>query len=296
MDFAKIYIAQSISAASNNLRLNNQQIEVIALLRDSLIKSDNIEEDIRNMKKITELSTLAIRLSEIMNYLSHGQIDLFKVSEKFREHSQYLIKDLSHMLEMVNPATIKSSLEKMKTINQPVHTTEDTNSENSISVDPSKRNTDASELESTNISDERENPATKVIGSKDKDANFFQNYESSVLKPIKQIDALLKTLNEENINKEELLSLSALMERNGKLSSRIGFDIISNMHSIISYSLFLLGSGELKPIKENVESIRACLIVIVAVVKGKEVDITNYLNRAESFGNKIQSIKVKENI
>jgi hypothetical protein len=296
MDFAKIYIAQSISAASNNLRLNNQQIEVIALLRDSLIKSDNIEEDIRNMKKITELSTLAIRLSEIMNYLTHGQIDLFKVSEKFREHSQYLIKDLSHMLEMVNPATIKSSLEKMKTSNQPVHTIEENHQENGIAVDPSKRNTDASELDSNNFSNEIDNSSTKVIGSKDKDATFFQNYESSVLKPIKQIDTILKALNEDNLNKEELLDLAALMERNGKLSSRIGFDIISNMHSIISRSLFLLGTGELKPEKENIESIRACLIVIVAVVRGKEVDITNYLNRAESFGNKIQSIKVKENI
>lgn len=296
MDFVKIYIAQSISAASNNLRLNNQQIEVIALLRDSLIKSDNIEEDIRNMKKITELSTLAIRLSEIMNYLTPGQIDLFKVSEKFREHSQYLIKDLSHMLEMVNPATIKSSLEKMKTINQPVHSAEENHQENGIAVDPSKRNTDAAELDANNFSNDVDGFSTKVIGSKDKDATFFQNYESSVLKPIKQIDTILKALNEDNLNKEELLDLAALMERNGKLSSRIGFDIISNMHSIISRSLFLLGTGELKPEKENIESVRACLIVIVAVVRGKEVDITNYLNRAESFGNKIQSINVKENI
>jgi hypothetical protein len=68
------------------------------------------------------------------------------------------------------------------------------------------------------------------------------------------------------------------------------------MHTIISHALLLLGSGEIKPLKEIIESIRACLIVIVAVVRGKEVDITNYLNRAEAFGNKIQFIKVKENI
>jgi hypothetical protein len=35
---------------------------------------------------------------------------------------------------------------------------------------------------------------------------------------------------------------------------------------------------------------RACLIVIVAVVRGKEVDITNYLNRAENFGRQIQDL------
>jgi hypothetical protein len=296
MDFAKLYIAQSISAASNNLRLNNQQIEVIALLRDSLIKSENIEEDIRNMKKITELSTLAIRLSEIMNYLTHGQIDLFKVSEKFREHSQYLIKDLSHLLEMVNPSSVKTSLEKLKTINQPTTTIDENGSGNGIAIDPSKRNTEATELEQGFDSEVNDSPAADVIDEKDKEAAFFQNYESSVLKPIKQIDTILKSLNEENLNKEELLNLSSVMEKNGKLSSRIGFEIISNMHTIISHALLLLGSGEIKPLKEIIESIRACLIVIVAVVRGKEVDITNYLNRAEAFGNKIQFIKVKENI
>lgn len=296
MDFAKLYIAQSISAASNNLRLNNQQIEVIALLRDSLIKSENIEDTIRNMKKITELSTLAIRLSEIMNYLTHGQIDLFKVSEKFRAHSQYLIKDLSHMLEMVNPASVKTSLDKLKSMNQSLQGASDIDSGNGIAVDLSNRNTGAHELNGKIIPDTSDNPTAKVIDSKDKEAAFFQNYESSVLKPIKQIDTLLKTLNEENVNEEELLELGALMEKNGKLSSRIGFEIIANMHAIISHALLLIGSGDLKPIKEIVESLRACLIVIVAVVRGKDVDITNYLNRAEAFGTKIQILKIKENI
>jgi hypothetical protein len=36
------------------------------------------------------------------------------------------------------------------------------------------------------------------------------------------------------------------------------------------------------------------LIVIVAVVRGKDVDINNYLNKAEQFGNQIIKIKSKE--
>ncbi len=295
MDFAKIYIAQSISAAANNLRLNNQQIEVIALLRDSLIKADSIDEQIRSMKKVTELSTLAIRLSEIMNYLTHGQIDLFKVSEKFREHSQYLIKDLSHMLEMVNPALLKTSLDKAKNISEQTAAINNSVQTNEIAIDPSDRNTNADEL-IFNHQLEEKLPTVQIINSENKDAAFFQNYESSVLKPIKQIDALLKNLNEETVNQEEVLNLSEVMAKNAKLSSRIGFEIISGMHSIIANALKLLGEGVIKPEKEIIESVRACLIVIVAVVRGKEVDITPYLNRAEMFGKKIQTKKVKENI
>ena len=105
MELIKQYIVQSISAASNNLRLSTEKIEVVALLREIIVKSENLESDIRSMKKVTELSTLAIRLNDIYNYLTQGQIDLFKFSDKFKEHSQYLIKDLSHMLDMVNPVT-----------------------------------------------------------------------------------------------------------------------------------------------------------------------------------------------
>jgi len=39
---------------------------------------------------------------------------------------------------------------------------------------------------------------------------------------------------------------------------------------------------------------RACLIVIVAVVRGKDVDITNYLNKAEDFERKIRTTNSKE--
>ncbi len=50
------------------------------------------------------------------------------------------------------------------------------------------------------------------------------------------------------------------------------------------------------PGKEVIESLRACLIVIVAVVRGKEVDISNYLNRAEDFGNKLATIKLRKHL
>ena len=113
MNLIKQYITQSITTASNNLRLSNQKIEVVALLRDFIIKSDDLENDLKSMKKVTELSTLAIRLNDIYSYLSQPHIDLFKLSDKIKEHSSWLIKDISHMLDMVNPVTLAQALEKI---------------------------------------------------------------------------------------------------------------------------------------------------------------------------------------
>ena len=111
MDLIKHYINQSITIAANNLRLNNQQIEVVALLKQTISKSENLSDDLINMKKITELSLLAIRLNEIYNSLTQNPIDLLKISDQFKEHSRYLIKDLGHMLDITTPAVFKTAIE-----------------------------------------------------------------------------------------------------------------------------------------------------------------------------------------
>ena len=84
------------------------------------------------------------------------------------------------------------------------------------------------------------------------------------------------------------------MDENSVLSRKIGFEILAGMHRIISRALILIRNRDLMPGKEVIENLRACLIVIVAVVRGKDVDINNYLNKAEQFGNQIIKIKSKE--
>lgn len=283
MELVKQYINQSITAASNNLRLNSQQIEIVAMLKTTISKSSDLGNDLITMKKITELSTLAIRLNEIYNFLTQNQIDLMKISDHFREHSRYLIKDLSHMLENVTPAAFQKSIEKLNP--KPVIGSE-------IDVDLSKRHAE----DGLFIKPESDTLKEKLVLDEaiDDEELFFQNYESTILKPVKPLDNLLKDLSKSEIDYNLVLSFAKTMKANGLLSTKIGFDIIANMHWIISKALNLIGTRNLMPGKDVLESIRACLIVIVAVVKGKEVDITNYLNKAEEFGNNLAAINVRE--
>ena len=302
MNLIKQYIIQSITTASNNLRLSSQKIEVVALLRDFIVKSEDLSNDLKDMKKVTELSTLAIRLNEIYSYLTQPQIDLFKISDKIKEHSSWLIKDLSHMLDMVNPATFSQALEKIsiKPVSEPANTNTVPESNEGISVDLSRRkledNTFDKNSEINNKKIESEKIKENLIFEEEKEDEdlFFQNYETSILKPIKPIDLMLKNISENNIDQNEIIKFAHVMKKNGELSSKIGFEIISNMHKVVSKALFLINTNKLAVSKDVVEALRACLIVIVAVVRGKEVDITNYLNKAEEFGKRIQNIKIKE--
>lgn len=286
MDLVKQYIIQSITIAANNLRLNNQQIEVVALLKEAINKSENLSDDLINMKKITELSLLAIRLNEIYNFLTQTPIDLLKISDQFKEHSRQLIKDLGHMLDISTPASFKIAIDKLKTGLS--FTKEE------IKVDLSKRIPEDEPF----IKSDTEKIKEKIILEDEKDDidddELIQKFESTIINPIKPLDNLFKKLSTEEVDYEELIRFAKIMKTNGELSRRIGFEILSNMHSIISKALLLIRNRDLMPGKEVIESLRACLIVIVAVVRGKEVDISNYLNKAEDFGNKLATIKLKE--
>ncbi len=286
MNLIKQYIIQSITNAANSLRLSTQKIEVVGLLKELISKSEDLEADIIKMKKITQFSTLAIRLNEIYNYLIQSQVDMSKLSDKFREHSQYLIKDLNNMLENVGPVSFKEAVEVF-------YNKDRSESSGEINIDLSRRTAGDITFEPEN----RESIKEKIIMDEEKEDDiFFQNYESTVLKPIKPLDAMLKNLAEGETDEADIISFADTLNHNAEVSSRAGFEIIANMHKITAKALRLINNKFLTPDKATVESMRACLIVIVAVVRGKEVDITNYLNRAEEFGERIDLINTKENI
>lgn len=285
MDFIKQYITQSITIAANNLRLNNQQIEVVALLKQTISKSEYLSDDLINMKKITELSLLAIRLNDIYNSLTQNPIDLLKISDQFKEHSRYLIKDLGHMLDITTPAVFKTAIEKLN--GAIVFPKEE------IKIDLSKRIPE----EDPFIKSETEEIKENIIFSEDienEDEELIQKFEPTILGPIKPLDNVLKKISNNEIDYEELIKYAQIMDDNAALSRKIGFEILSGMHRIVSKALILIKNRELMPGKEVIENLRACLIVIVAVVRGKDVDINSYLNKAEEFGNKLATIKSKE--
>lgn len=298
MEFIKQYIVQSISAASNSLRLNNQKIEVVALLREIILKSDNLENDIKEMKKITEVSTLAIRLHEIFTFLTQSTIDFFKISEKFKDHSRYLIKDLSHLLDVATPHSISGMMEKLRKdkIAEPPLDSADVVIEKpagEIPVDLSRRTDSYPVFNSTFDKEDFIKEKEDIIfedNSNSSENDITDNFEDIILKPIKAFEPLLKLLIVNDLSISVIQDYIAIFKKNAQLSETANFDVIANMHRIAAKALNLIVSNKLSVDKETVECIRACLIVIVAIVKGKNVDITNYLNKAKDFGQKILTV------
>ncbi len=280
MDFAKQYIIQCIVAAANNLRLSSEKIETVAILKERLSDAESLAEEIKNFKKLTELSKLGIKLGEIHASIDNGKIDFLKLSERFKEHSYNIVKELTQTLDVLTPTAARQLFNKdfenpirVDFTNRPI---KNSNYQFEKTIEVSKR-TKADEMKEAIILDDL---------NKEYDFNF-ENYEETVLKPIKELDSFLNRVLKFDYTENEINGYIKIMNVNGELSKKVGFDVLSNMHLILANGLKLINQKVIAPSINVIESLRACLIVIVAVIKGKEVDITSYLSRAENFGKSI---------
>ncbi len=296
MNLVKQYITQTISSASNNLRLSTEKIEVVALLRQAINQSDSLEEDFRKMKTITALSKLAIKLNEIYNYLTKEQVDFQKISQKFNEHSQYLIRDLNQMLDSVSPASFKTLLDKVQNNSEPageIKKEEDTAAvkEEETAAVPEQVPESEPAAVSEKIQPKEDENKSPGNGNTEDDKDF----KEQILLPIRPLDDFLKKISSGSPETGNLDDYLIILKENGIVSYDKGYSTVAHMHDTIYKALKLFKSGGLKPTKEVTESLRACLIVIATLIRNKAVDITTYLNLAEEFGKRIETIKQDKN-
>lgn len=289
MDLSRQYIIQCIITASNNLRLSSEKIESVALLRERLQKSEILSEEIKVFKKITELSKFGVKLGEILSFIENGKIDFAKLSDQFKEHSYSLIKDLSYLLDVVTPQMMRELFQKFENTSIDVDLTK---SPISPEADDKLNNAVSKEINIPKRSRADELKEEIIFDELNKEDNFsFEQYESKVLRPIKDLDAFMNRIQKYDFTENEINTNIRIMKDNAVLSQKVGFEVLSNMHSIFAAGLELINQKKIAPSANVVDSLRACLIVIVAVVRGKEVDITNYLTKAEDFGKTILQTK-----
>ena len=285
MEYIKQYLLQGITVAASNIRLNNQRIEILAMLKEVISKSKDIHGDLIRMKKITELSKLAIKFSEMVYYLEEGSIDFLKLSDKFREQSFNLIKELTHMLDLVNPQIFKATLERLiETEHKIVEiiVDDEVNLVSKFESNIPSLKAENAELASSGLLQSRLIAAQEVKTLKDEQQQF-NSFENNILSPIKSIDTFLSEIIINTEVPDQVNDYLRIIKVNANLSKENGFEILTQMHEILAEGLTQLKSKSLIPSKEIIESLRACLIVIVAVVKSKEVDITNYLKSSRSI-------------
>lgn len=219
MDLKKQYIIQTISVAANNLRLSSEKIEVLGLLKETILNAGDLETLIASMKKITQFSKLAIKLQEIYNYLKLNKIDFLKLSDKFKEHTQLVVKDLNLALDALTPNSYNAINIKLNEFS--LNSSTDGHRDESLTIDFTDRKsllTDkmrTARIKENYIFEEETND----------DQLFFQNFEATILKPVKEIELVLKNLGNGEFKSTELRQYESVMRVNASLSEKFGTEI-----------------------------------------------------------------------
>ncbi|MCK5458098.1 MAG: hypothetical protein KAI45_13300, partial [Melioribacteraceae bacterium] len=280
------YIIQAISVASNNLRLSSDKIETVAILKEHFEKCEQFENQIKKMKTKTELSKFAIKLWESFQFVSSSHLDFLKVTDVFKEHSHNLVIELSNLLDIISPEKLREMLSTMEGEREISVTLESGKIKTEIPTEAEIRKIVAIDEETSKESAERDELKEELIlgGLQNSNSFDFNDFEEVILKPISKLELLLKKMLTDTTIGINYSSYISLMKKNADISTEIGFTILADMYTIFYTAFTLIESKRLEVDKNLIESLRACLIVIVAVVRGKDVDITNYLNKAENLG------------
>jgi len=282
-NFEKEYIIQCIASAANNLRLSSEKIEIIALLRDFLNKASDINASINELKTTTAFSKLAIQLSSILFDLNKGKIDFMRVSERFRDDTLKIISETGRLLETTNPGEVSRTFEKLSLKSMQISV--DKVCETHLPAPAVLDVKDEPIQEESSVEPERIEDAEEVK---------FDEFVNGILLPINEVEGVLTRIEIDDFEPDELTYYSELMLNNAEKSEELGFEIIAKMQYIFSDGLLLFRDGKLSNAKRTVELLRACMIVVVAIIRKKNVDLTNYIQQAENFGAEIKEIIRKD--
>lgn len=290
MKFTKQYILQAIALASNNLRLSSDRIETVALLKDHFHNCDDIEKEIAFMKTKTDLSKFAIKLSEAYKFIDGANIDFLKLTDIFKEHSNNLIVELSNVLDQVNIEELKSILNPKENSEELAIDLGHTESTKNLPDDHYEKYFEEDDDKPKDIK-ERDNLKEELILEEIEDETQFDfsDFEEKILKPVAKLEKMLNGLATNEYSQKEIQKYITLLKKNAELSNEIGFNILAEMHIIFYTALEKIHDKNVKIDKKLIESMRACLIVIVAIVRSKDVDITMYINRAEKLEKYLKS-------
>ncbi len=284
-EITKTYLEQCFNNAVNELHLKAGQVEIISKLRELLFDSESVLKEIERMKKNTELSTFAIRLNEAYNFIESNEIDFSSVSHHFAEHSEKLAQSLKKLIDEFdwqNFQRIVARLHELELVNSESKTENGEPVEFMLDYQPTENDNDETlEMKSNFILDDE-------LLQRD---ISFDEYKEKVLDSIKNMDALLNDLQNGNYSDEQIMKCLRTVEINKTLSEKHNFDIITRMHQTFEDSLRLIQKNIIKINKQLVYAMRSCLIVIVAIIKDKKVDITEFLKRAEFLGKEIEKLK-----
>ncbi len=240
MNWEREYIIQTYENAANNLRLNSHRLINHTLLKEFFSDCEKLERSIDEMKKITELAKLGVRLGKSVEF-THSVPQFISLSSAMKEQVNELIPIVREVLDSFAPEELAAKLEQIK---------------NSISKSVEA---DEANIEKTNTTD-------VVV---------------EVVNLIRQVDDYLNLCSSGSLSSDDKEKFVEIVSKINSSLNNFSRDLIIEMKNIFN-ELFnrIISRGFSYP--EEIEAMRACLIVTVAELKEKDVDVSQFIALARN--------------
>ncbi len=244
MNWERAYIVQTYENAANNLRMNSRRLVNYTLIREFLTECDKMEAAIDEMKKITEFAKFAVKFDKVIEF-ARSVPDFVNLGTEMNKQINDLISVVREMLDEMEPEELA---EKIETV---------------------KRNLSLPVSENDNVYSPRE----------ETEKEFRTDKILEVVNLIRNIDEYLNLCVSGSISGDDKEKFMEIVNRMNALLSDFSDSLIVEMKNIFN-ALFgeIISRGVSR--SEEIEAMRACLIVIVAKLKNKDVDISQFIELA----------------
>ncbi len=246
--------------------------------QDLVLPLDFDWNDSLNKREKSELTEQIIPEKDEANELSEKILESKKTEAEISvaqipEETSIKEPQAEHLHEITNENLDKELQEEQNSLNQ--FEKETTESENSIS-------------EEEEIVEESQLSEQIIKSMNESNDNLYLDFERLVLDNILEVDEFLSKILTEQVDSEQSLKLIQKAYKSYQLAQELNFDLISELIKVYWLSLVAIRDNKLKPNKEISELIRSTLIILVSLLKQRDVDLEPFIQKHNQLKEKLK--------
>lgn len=109
--------------------------------------------------------------------------------------------------------------------------------------------------------------------------NLYLDFEKMILDNILEVDDFLTKIVNQNVDDEIQLRILQKAHKCMELANQLQFDLISELIKVYWLSIVAIRDHRMQPTKSNAELIRSTLIILVTLIKQREIDLEPFMQK-----------------
>jgi len=310
---SQIQIEEVPQAVEENLEETKKSISPEEEINESLeidngIAQKSIDKKSKVKKDETEDLVLPLQFEEEKLESEKEKVEEDELTHKIEETPFTEIETTNDQLEEIQKEEIEEFLtqtsseqeiespdlnEGISNLSEAVQETADQHIEEKLDEEISVEKFEEKEEEFTEESLEKVENISNAFQTNQNELSgtLFLDFEKLILDNILRVDEFLGKALKNESTEEEILKLIDEAQRCLQLAKELHHDVISELIKVYLLSLVAIKDHKIFVDKNNSDLIRSTMIVLVSLIKGREIDLEPFMKKHNSLKAKLQQLQ-----